>query len=164
MDDTFKTPLSRAENSNHGILTALMLQQERADRETGLAEASLLHRSAALGLGYVAKALLDENADPDLYDSNGETPLHKAVRNGHDDIARMLLDAGANANAASPQGLTPLHWAALTGNAAVADLLLDAGADPLVPAAHLDGLTPLALARIMGYAPVSRRMAGLAVA
>lgn len=164
MDDTFETPLSRAEHSNHGVLTALMLQQERADRESGLAGSSLLHRSAALGLGRVVEALLSEKVDPDLRDSNGETPLHKAARNGHGDIARMLLDAGANANAACVQGLTPLHWAALTGNAAMTDLLLDACADPLVPAPYLDGLTPLVLARIMGYGAVSQRLAGLAVA
>ncbi len=161
MDETFETPLSRAEHSDHGVLTELMIQQERGDHEVDLSDSSLLHRSAAMGLGNVVKTLLSEGADPDLRDINGETPLHSAARNGHTEIAGMLVDAGANSNAASHQGVTPLHWAALTGDAVTTDLLLDAGADPLMPAAHLDGLTPLALARVMGYTSVSQCLTGL---
>lgn len=164
MDEAFETPLSRAMHSNHSVLAALLLQQDRADREAGLAESSLLHRAAVLGLEHVVEALLAEGNPVDAADKLGETALHKAVRNGHLSITQRLLGAGGNSNALSMQGLTPLHWAALTGDSEMVELLLSAGGDALVSAPHLDNLTPLAIARIMGYTSVAIRLTELAVA
>lgn len=164
MDEAFETPLSRAERTDHSVLSELMIQYEQSDRDLSVIESSLLHRAAAMGLGHVADALLREGAEIDLCDIHGETPLHKAVRNGHADVVEKLVEAGANTNASSHQGLAPLHWAALVGDATITDMLLNAGADPALPAVHLDNLTPLDLARIMDYAPVERRLTGLAVA
>lgn len=164
IDEAYETPLSRAENSNHGMLTELLLQQERADREMNTGDSELIHRAAAMGLENVVATLLSDGVHPDICDRSGETALHKAVRNGHEWVVRRLTESGADANATSVHGLTPLHWAALTGNAEIAEILLDAGGDAMVPAPHLDGLTPLSLAKSMGYRDVVSRLTRLAAA
>jgi cytohesin len=151
VDEACETPLSRAARSSHMALTELLLKQDAEDRAAGLEGSSLLHKAASLGLHEAVQQLLQELADPNQLDKYGETPLHKAARHGHDETARLLIRHGANVNAINVLGLTPLHWVALNGRPDLAGLLLDAGADPSLPDDYLDGLTPLTLAKIMGY-------------
>ena len=83
-------------------------------------------------------------------DDNGETPLHVAVREGKLETARVLLDA-SDVNATSSVGMTALHWASLRGDAEMSELLLAYGADPRIRDEHLDGLTPILVAKVMEY-------------
>ena len=52
----------------------------------------------------LANDLLAANANVNIGDSNGDTPLIVAVANCNLDIARLLLDAGANANSTNNSG------------------------------------------------------------
>jgi ankyrin repeat protein len=151
LDDKCQSPLSRAVTSGHTALTELLLSQEIEDRTQSLEGPSLLHRAASLGLEEAIERSLSESGDPNELDKYDETPLHKAARHGHYRAAEILIRYGANPNAANMLGLTPLHWTALNGRMDVAELLLEAGADMHIADEYLDGLTPVALALIMGY-------------
>ena len=78
--------------------------------------------------------LLKHNANPNIKDSDGETPLHLAVRYSQGKVRLLkidlLLKAGADVNAindAHKDGLTPLHYAAIEiSRHDCIDLLLDA--------------------------------------
>jgi ankyrin repeat protein len=159
-DEECQTPLSRAAKSNHMALTELLLRQEVEDRMASLEGSSLLHKAASLGLEEAVKRLLSEWADPNELDKYGETPLHKAARHGHRETARLLLERNANVNAVNVFGLTPLHWVALNGRADLAEMLIVHGADANLANEYLDGLTPMSLARIMGYEDMACAMEG----
>ena len=68
--------------------------------------------------------LLEHQANPNLQNSSGETPLHHASEN----VAQLLLQHGANPNVPQHDGDTPLHYAAFKGHSKLAQLLLDSGA------------------------------------
>jgi ankyrin repeat protein len=87
------------------------------------------------------KRLIDEGADMDIKDIDGESPLHSASRWGHEAIAELLLIYGADANAASIHGITPLHLAVRDMHGDVIEILLKHGAD--ANARDLFGCTPL---------------------
>lgn len=159
-DEACQTPLTRAAKSNHMALTELLLRQEVEDRMASLEGSSLLHKAASLGLEEAVKRLLSDWTDPNELDKYGETPLHKAARHGHHETARLLLEHSANVNAVNVFGLTPLHWVALNGRADLAELLMAHGGDANLPDEYLDGLTPLILARIMGYDVVVHALEG----
>jgi ankyrin repeat protein len=73
--------------------------------------------------------LLSEEANPDLRDSDGCTPLMIAAGLGRLNLVELLLTAGADVFAVEPRmGATALHKAAQSGDADVIGLLLDHGA------------------------------------
>ena len=156
MDNEGLTPLNRAVNSSHMALTELLLRLDAEDGMESLHGASLLHKAAYLGLHEAVKTLLTEGADPNEPDPHGETPLHKAAREGHYEAAQSLIEYGADVNRVNEFGMTPLHWVALSGRVGLANLLVAAGADPNFCNGYLDDLTPIAIARIMGYDDVVR--------
>lgn len=91
-------------------------------------------------------ALLIENgADPNLKDAEGNPPLLIAIRNP--DHVKWLIQAGADVNTPNNEGFTPLHFAAWSQNTAAngtIQMLIDLGAD--VNAVTVHGNTPLHLA------------------
>lgn len=88
------------------------------------------------------KKLIDEGADINAVNKDGETALHLATRVAQSSsVVQMLLDAGADVNAKNNNGSTALMLAAdYSGNETV-KVLLDAGAD--VNAKDNDGYTAL---------------------
>jgi ankyrin repeat protein len=128
-----------------------MLRQESEDSPENGSGDTLLQRAAYWGLDKAIQKLLDTGADPSERDNRGETPLHKAVRRGHANAVRALLDSGADVDTLDGRGLTALHWVALNGRGDLAEMLLDAGARPSVRNQITGELTPLAMAKLMGY-------------
>jgi uncharacterized protein len=88
-------------------------------------------RAALIGLLPVTASLGGQKhqADVNLADADGTTPLAWAVYNDDLQTAQRLLHAGANAKTANRYGVTPLSLAATNRNAAMAEALLNAGAD-----------------------------------
>ncbi len=83
------------------------------------------------------RALLDQNADINEKDANGNTPLNRAADLGRTDICRALIDKGADVNTPNNQGDTPLMSAIAAYPAYnynndsinIAQMLLNKGAD-----------------------------------
>ena len=84
------------------------------------------------------------DAEVDVRDENGMTPLMFAAATGHTECAEMLLGAGADVAARDNVGMTPLLFAALEGRMDALKLLLSKGSD--MQASTKGGWTPLLLA------------------
>jgi ankyrin repeat protein len=59
----------------------------------------------------VLELLLNNKADINAKNNQGETPLHFAVKSGFRNLAKLLLVHNADVNAKNNQGETPLHFA-----------------------------------------------------
>jgi len=88
--------------------------------------------------------LLKHNAEPDIRDEDGQTPLHVASQNGGLEVAMRLLELGVDVNSRDNRSRTPLHASmSLAEWEGDIDLLLlpDHSAEPDVH--DEDGQTPL---------------------
>jgi ankyrin repeat protein len=90
------------------------------------------------------KWVIRRNADVNVRDQRGETPLHKSIiydRSKRQKIKSILIKNGANVNSTDNYGTTPLHTAVSFGKVDAADFLISHGAD--VNARARGGETPL---------------------
>lgn len=87
-----------------------------------------LHWASSVGDQDVVAWLLEQNADVDAKDGNGNTPLHLAAFMGRGQVAASLLDRGAHVNAPNSYGYTPLAMAARNQHLDSAELLVARGA------------------------------------
>jgi hypothetical protein len=79
----------------------------------------------------IAKLLLDNGANPNLINENGDTILHFGVRGySTESFVKLLLDYSANPNVQNNQGNTPMHLVNPVTNTFLIKILLQAGADP----------------------------------
>lgn len=151
MDEHGETPMSRAVKCGHRSLLEIIVEQSDRDSDARPKSDTALQRAAAWGLTEIIRKKVDEQAaDINERDDRGETPLHKAARMGHFNAVRELIRLGADLNAADTLGLRPLHWTAVNGRQDIARLLLHFKADPNVRERFAGGLTPLALAKLLG--------------
>lgn len=86
----------------------------------------VVKRRDASWLGF----LLQHEANIDIRDRDGATPLLLAVISGFDDGVKIMLAVHANVDAANRLGETPLLKAVQLRNMVIARMLLDAGANP----------------------------------
>ena len=128
-------------SSGTGISTST-LDSKIAGGTTGLIIAS--------GKGYseVVQLLLEDGADPNIQNKDGESSLHRACHGGHVDIIRMLLDYGADCNILDTEQNTPLHLVAATDHIGPIELLIDAHADTQLK--NVGGQTPFTIAQSCG--------------
>lgn len=90
---------------------------------------SLLHHAITLANEEAVKFLLLNNANPNLANGRGSTPLHLATERHMKPLAELLLGRrSTNVNAKDEDQYTALHWAAQNGDEAITRLLLDRGA------------------------------------
>lgn len=90
---------------------------------------SLLHHAITLNNEEAVKFLLLNNANPNLANARGSTPLHLATEKHLKPLAELLLGRrSTNVNAKDEDQYTALHWAAQNGDEAITRLLLDRGA------------------------------------
>ncbi|XP_020591875.1 protein S-acyltransferase 24 [Phalaenopsis equestris] len=86
------------------------------------------------------------NADPDVPDNDGRSPLHWAAYKGFADSIRLLLFLDAYRGRPDKEGCTPLHWAAIRGNLEAATVLVQAGKKEDLMVTDNTGSTPAQLA------------------
>ncbi|KAL8356455.1 hypothetical protein RB601_001653 [Gaeumannomyces tritici] len=115
------------------------------------AETSLVHIACQEGLPRLLRAILQtaSQADVNLKNSYGNTPLSLAASNGYEGIVQLLLENGANIDLADIGGRTPLLEAASEDHEGVVQLLLEGGADANLT--DTGGETPLLRAAAGGY-------------
>ena len=71
---------------------------------------------------------LNEGANVNKPDKNGQTPLHRAAGRGYTEVAQTLIERGAKINPKDNEGQTPLHLASRLGYTPMIDLLITKGA------------------------------------
>lgn len=154
-----RSPLHLAARYGHVSILKLLLAQGLVPNKNSWDRESLLHQAAQGAQPEMVQFLLQNDADVNDEDGEGNTPLHCLTgwwqSTDTDDqgeldrrqvaIAHLLIDAGANVNARNHRGRTPLHHAASEGFPHLAQILIDAGAK--VNARTLRDETPLRLAR-----------------
>ncbi|MEX0940491.1 MAG: ankyrin repeat domain-containing protein [Candidatus Babeliales bacterium] len=83
---------------------------------------TLLHRTVTFNDSLHTKILLKYNADPNIQNNEGKTPLHTFVQSlntNPDQNIKLLLEAGANLNTQDNNGNTVLHRAAMVDNTTI---------------------------------------------
>ncbi len=71
----------------------------------------------------LAEHLLRKNADPNIADATGTTPLFWAVKFGNKELAELLLKHKADKSIKDSQGMTPFEYALQTKNTEIINLL-----------------------------------------
>lgn len=89
-----------------------------------------LHLTAARRDLTWTRFLLQEDANPNIADNSGATPLIVAARLGWVEGVSALIDGGARIDVANETGETPLISAVHARNVELITVLVEAGADP----------------------------------
>jgi ankyrin repeat protein len=114
-----------------------------------------LHWAADAGAVDVASYLLNQGADLEVRDVDGDTPLHWAAARGRCSMIELLLARGAKIDARNHQQATPLLYAAMRLQSDAVRLLVARGAD--VELGNDYGRTPLLyVTREGGDIPMAR--------
>src|SRR3972149_3175507 len=88
-----------------------------------------------------ATTLINDSADVNKQDDDGQTPLHEATLNENITAMTLLINNGADVNKQDIYGQTPLRCAACINNIEPLELLINSGAD--VNKEDIYGQTPL---------------------
>ncbi|MBN8828201.1 MAG: ankyrin repeat domain-containing protein [Sphingobacteriia bacterium] len=89
----------------------------------------LIHQ-VKLGNITKVKELIEQNADINISNKSGDTPLLVSLKLGYKEITDMLIKAGADTNKSDVAGITPLYIAVVNQDLDLVKLLVDKGADP----------------------------------
>lgn len=115
---------------------------------------TMLITAATENNGAVARILLENEANPNVQNKKGESPLTQATRKGHTGMVRLLLQHNANANITNQYNITPLLIAAINSHAEIIPILLRH--DAHIEIRDEEGSTPLLIAAREGHAEVAR--------
>eukprot|EP00899_Mesostigma_viride_P027377 jgi/Mesvir1/7824/Mv11765-RA.1 len=146
-------PLSIAVASNYKNTVVSLLESPAWRRATNKLGAPL-HLAVARERLEIVELLLENHADANAWNDDGNTPLHTAAWAGQTEIAELFLDRGARVDMKNKNGRTPLHLAAWEGHELLVQLLVENRAD--LNAAEKNGYTALHTATSMGHAHVAK--------
>jgi ankyrin repeat protein len=90
---------------------------------------TVLHKAVFSDRLQVACVLIDNGANVNMRDSEGNTALHLAAKGGKVDAARCLVERKGSVSAPNKKGDTPLHVAAKNGKFEIVKYLVKKGAD-----------------------------------
>src|SRR6267154_4333820 len=141
----YMSPLIAALAGEHFQMADLLRHNSADPHVHGKYEAIPLHSAAFVGNLEVVQKLIEYDADIEVRDEDGWTPLYmvsgRSLHSKDGSVLRLLLKRGADVNARAMDGSIPLHRASVNGVLEVVRLLLEHGAD--VTAANGDGKTAL---------------------
>lgn len=119
-----RLPLLEAIAAGHDEVASLLVAEEVRDDEL---RRSVFLLAAERGLLGVVRTLIQQGADLDAADENGQTALGQAAARGHTEVVRLLLQAGADANLGVEA--SPLVAALAGGHDEIVAMLGAAGGD-----------------------------------
>ncbi|XP_068641629.1 protein S-acyltransferase 24-like [Aristolochia californica] len=125
----------------------LLLQEGARVNAADLCGYQTTHVAGQYGqTAFVFHVVTKWNADPDIPDNDGRSPLHWAAYKGFPDCIRLLLFLDAYRGRQDKEGCTPLHWAAIRGNLEACTVLVQAGKKEDLMVTDNTGFTPAQLA------------------
>ncbi|TYJ32111.1 hypothetical protein E1A91_A05G014700v1 [Gossypium mustelinum] len=125
----------------------LLLQEDAAVDAADINGYQIAHVAAQYGqTAFLYHVVSKWNADPDVPDNDGRSPLHWAAYKGFADCIRLLLFLDAHRGRQDKEGCTPLHWAAIRSNLEACTVLVQAGKKEDLMVTDNGGLTPEQLA------------------
>ncbi|XP_070705596.1 ankyrin repeat and SOCS box protein 2-like [Pempheris klunzingeri] len=101
--------------------------------------------------------LLKHGADPNIANTDRETPLYTASEHPNEAIVTLLLRFGAQVNRSCIQGTSALHEACRHGQPELCSVLLEAGAD--LQTRNIYGISPFFTAAQHGHVEVLHLLA-----
>ncbi len=151
LDDASKTPMHAASKTHNSEIIKILAKHgfdpnaQTYSGKTPLFEACTLPYDRYYNKKYIQaiKTLIDNGADINIADKDGETPLHLAI-SSDEEFAQILLENGAKVNTKDVNGQTAFHLACKKSTYQLVKLLLDHDADINNP--DNEGLTPLHIA------------------
>ena len=118
-----------AEAGNLERVRLLLEQGVDKNQIGGLWKETAIGIAASNGYLDIVQCLVEQGADVEKTDKDGNTPIIDASHNGHLRVVCYLLEQGANREKAGNGGWTSLHHAAAQGHLEITKLLMVYGAD-----------------------------------
>ncbi|CAN6230604.1 unnamed protein product [Urochloa humidicola] len=147
IDHTGQTALHWSAVRGHIQVAELLLKEGAKVDAADLYGYQTTHVAAQYGqTAFLCHIVAKWNADHDVPDSDGRSPLHWAAYKGFADTIRLLLFFDAYRARQDKEGCTPLHWAAIRGNLESCTVLVQAGKKEDLTVQDNTGLTPAKLA------------------
>jgi ankyrin repeat protein len=130
------------------------INKKGTDKKQKIFNSSALIAASANGNINIVKALSDANADKNITDDTGLTPLMSAAYMGNDNIVALLIQNGASIEQKDEKGYTALMFASNAGKINSIKVLLENNAN--VNAKDIDNSTPVMFASQHGFNDVVR--------
>ena len=93
-----------------GRVTQLLKSGKASIKDVTTRGISLLHTASGLGMTCLVKFLIENGADINAPDEDGETPLHRAVsHNNNVEVTKVLINNGADSASVAVGKRTALH-------------------------------------------------------
>ncbi|WOK95073.1 hypothetical protein Cni_G03780 [Canna indica] len=155
-DNTGQTALHWSAVQGHIQVAELLLKEGARVDASDLHGYQTTHVAAQYGqTAFLYHIVTRWNADADVPDTYGRSPLHWAAYKGFADCIRLLLFLDAYKGRQDEEGCTPLHWAAIRGNLEACTVLVQAGKKEDLMVTDNTGLTPAQLASDRGHRQVA---------
>ncbi|KAJ6852204.1 protein S-acyltransferase 24 [Iris pallida] len=155
-DHTGQTALHWSAVRGHIPVAELLLREGARVNAVDLYGYQATHVAAQYGqTAFLYHIITKWNADPDIPDNDGRSPLHWAAYKGFADCIRLLLFLDAYRGRQDKEGCTPLHWAAIRGNLEACTVLVQAGKKEDLAVQDNSGFTPAQLSSDKGHRQVA---------
>jgi hypothetical protein len=127
-----------ADGTNEEIIGTISRQRD-INKNINKLGWTFLHAAVKFRRVEVVEKLIELNANQDIQDYSGQTPLLIAVESGQIDIVELLLKNGANVNIANNNGENPLSLAKKIELNKISEVLLKNGAKMSIPGEEFQG-------------------------